>query len=94
MPLSPPRRRPALTVVNLSLANADQNLTEVGTRLTKVDTVNPRPNPKPSKTRQNRNRARHPDTSASTLAVNPSNTPRTNLNKSEQTRTPPNAPTR
>ena len=26
--------------------------------------------------------------------VNPSDTPRTNLNKSEQTRTPPNAPTR
>ena len=47
MPLSPPRRRPALTAGNPSLANADQNLTGVDTRLTKVDTVNPRPNPQP-----------------------------------------------
>ncbi len=39
MPLSPQHRRPSLHVdaVNPNLANADQNLTEVDTRLTKVD---------------------------------------------------------
>ncbi len=35
-----------------------------------------------------------PASPASTLAVTPSDTPRTTLNKSEQTRTPPDAPTR
>ena len=92
MPLSPQRRRPALPTGNPSLANGDQNLTEVDTRLTKVDKgcqnltpSTPTPTPNPSKTQQNRNRARHPDTSASTFAVNPSNTSRTNLNKPEQT---------
>ena len=101
MPLSPQRRRHALTPGNHALANGDQNLTEVDTRLTKVDKgcqnltpSTPAPTPALSKTQQNRNRAHHPGTSASTFAVNPSDTPRTNLNKSEQTRTPPNAPTR
>ncbi len=39
MPLSPPRRhrQPALTPVNHALANADQNLTALDARLTKVD---------------------------------------------------------
>ena len=86
MPLSPQRRRPALHVDagNPNLANAHQNLTEVDTRLTKVDKgcqnltpSTPAPTPNLSKTQQNRNRARHPDTSASTLAVNPSGVSRT-----------------
>ncbi len=73
MPLSPQRHRRVLpaTAVNHALANADQTLTEVDARLTKVDK------------------------GCQKLAiVNPSDTPRTNLNKSEQTRTPPSAPTR
>ena len=48
MPLAPQQhRRPARPAGNHALANADQNLTQVDTRLTKVDTVNPHPNPKP-----------------------------------------------
>ena len=76
MPLSPPRRRRALHAGNHALANADQNLTEVDTRLTglqgltKVDTVNPRPNPSgasrtnlnnPEQIRTNLNAAKRPD---------------------------------
>ena len=37
MPLSPQHPRRALTPVNPNLGNADQNLTEVDARLTKVD---------------------------------------------------------
>ena len=92
MPLAPqPRRRvPHPTAGNHALASVDQNLTEVDARLTKVDSVSPRSNPKPQQTQQNRNRAHYPATSASTLAVNPSGAPRTNLNKPEQIRTNPN----
>ena len=90
MPLSPQQhRRPAL---NPSLANADQNLTEVDTRLTGVDKgcqkltpSTPAPTPNPSKTQQNRN---HPTISTppvSTFTVNPPGRSRTTLNKSEQT---------
>ena len=84
MPLSPQQRRPALHAGNLSFANARQNLTELDTRLTKVDKgcqnltpSTPAPTSNPSKTQQNHNRAHHPDTSASTLAVNPSGVSRT-----------------
>ena len=78
MPLSPQHPRRALTPVNPNLANADQNLTGVDTRLTKVD----------------KSCQKLPKVDTVNPAVNPSNTPRTTLNKSEQTRTPPNAPTR
>ena len=103
MPLSPPRRhRPAHTPVNHALANADQNLTEVDTRWTKVDKgcqkltpTTPATTPNPSKTQQNRNRAHHPDTPS----VNPRCQPRrrtpnnpeqirTNLNKPEHRQAP------
>ena len=110
MPLPPQQRRraPHATAGNPSLASADQNLTKVDTRLTEVDArltkvdkgcqkltpSTPAPTPTPSKTQQNRNRAHYPVNPASTLAVNPSGAPRTNLNKSEQTRTSPSAPTR
>ena len=106
MPLSPQHRRrgPHATAVNHALANADQNLTKVDTRLTKidtrltevdarltkVDTVNPRANPKPQQSTAKPQPARHPVNSASTFAVNPSNTSRTNLNNPEQIRTNPN----
>ncbi len=45
MSLSPQQRRrrtPHATAGNHALANADQTLTEVDTRLPKVDSVNPR----------------------------------------------------
>ena len=91
MPLSPPQRRHALhTPGNPSLTNADQTVTKVDARLTKVDTVNPLHQPQ--------TRAKHGKTAnlptlstpLSTLAVNPSGAPRTTLNKSEQIRTNPN----
>ena len=88
MPLSPHHRR-TLTPGTLSLANADQTLTEVDTRLTKVDKgcqnltpSTPTPTPDPSKTAT---APAIPPPPASTLAVNLSDTPRTTLNKSEQT---------
>ena len=70
MPLSPQRRRPALHADNHALANGCQNLTGVDARLTKVDTVKPRPNPSgasrtnlnnPEQIRTNLNIAKHPD---------------------------------
>ena len=108
MPLSPQRRRPALTPVNLNLAIAHQNLTEVDTRLTKVDKgcqnltpSTPAPTQNPSKTRQNRNRAHHPvNPPCQPLRRTPNNPEqiRTNLNKPEHRqaprpdRPPPNCP--
>ena len=86
MPLSPPRhRRPSLPAGNHALANGDQNLTEVDTRLTKVDkgcqkltAPTPAPTPNPSKTRQNHNRLAIPSTqrqpSLSTLPAHPEQT--------------------
>ena len=113
MPLSPRRRRPAplpslLRRQEPNLANADQTLTEVDTRLTKLDKgcqnltpSTPAPTSNPSKTRQNRSHTHHPDTASVNHRCQPlrriPNNPeqiRTNLNKPEQTRTPPNAPTR
>ena len=73
MPLAPQHRRRAL------YANADQNLTEVDTRLPKLDTVNPCPNPKPQR---NHNRARRSDTPSINLRCQPL---QRTLNKSEQT---------
>ena len=91
-----------LTPGNPSLANADQNLTEVDARLTKVDKgcqkltpSTPAPTPNPSKTQQNRNRAHHPATPSVNLRCQPlrrtPNNPeqiRTNLNKPEHRQTP------
>ncbi len=102
MPLSPPRRHALhIDAVNPNLANADQTLTEVDARWTKVDKgcqkltpSTPAPTPNPSKTQQNRNRTHHPDTPSVNPRCQPLQHTRTNLNKSEQTRTPPNAPTR
>ena len=61
MPL-PPQHRRTLSAVNHALANADQNVTEVDARLTKVDKScqkltpsTPAPTTNPSKTQQNRN---------------------------------------
>ena len=48
MPLSPPQHRLALTAGNPSLTNADQIVTKVDTRLTKVDkTDHCQPPPQP-----------------------------------------------
>ena len=80
MPLPPQRHNPSPT-------NADQTVTKVDTRLTKLTTVNPTPLPNPSKTRQNRTRTHHPDNPI----VNPSGASRTTLNKSEHRRRPPAA---
>ena len=105
MPLSPQRRRPALTPVNLNLANADQTLTEVDIRLTGVDArltkvdkgcqkltpSTPAPTPNPSKTQQNHNRHHHPDTPSVNLRCQPhQHTP----NNPEQIRTNLNKPER
>ena len=67
MPLSPQRRRPIIPAVNHALANADQNLTELDTRLTRVDKgcrkLTPStaaPTPTPSKTQQNHSHATIP----------------------------------
>ena len=91
MPLSPQRRRAPLPSFlrrqEPSLANADQTLTGVDTRLPKLDTVNPCPTPNPSKTPRNRSRARHPDISSVNFRCQPlRHTP----NKPEQIRTNPN----
>ena len=90
MPLSPPHRRyaPHATASNHALANADQNLTALDARLTKVDKgcqkLTPStsaPTPNPSKTQQNRSHPHHPDT----LVVNPRCQPRRRtLNNPEQ----------
>ena len=73
MPLSPQRRRPTIPAVNHAPANADQKLTEVDARLTKVDKgcqkltpSTPAPTPNPSKTRT----IATAPTIPSTLAVN------------------------
>ena len=98
MPFSPQRR-------SLSLTNADQTVTKVDARLTKVDKTYHRQPPLQPQTPATRGAiAPAPAIQtppASTLAVNPSaipaprsGAPRTTLNKSEQTRTSPNAPTR
>ena len=96
---SPPQRRRTLSAVNHALANADQNVTEVDTRLTGVDKScqkltpsTPTPTPDPSKTQQSRNRAHYPVNPASTPAVNPSGASRTTPNNPEQPRTTPNKP--
>ena len=62
MPLPPQHHRHAplpsfLRRQEPNLANADQNLTALDTRLPKLDTVNPRSNPQPQ---QNHNHTRHP----------------------------------
>ena len=106
MPLSPQRRRrrrPLYAAAgNHALANADQNLTGVDTRLTKVDKgcqkltpSTPAPTPNPSKTQQNHNRHHHPDTPSVNLRCQPhQHTPnnpeqiRTNLNKPEHRQAP------
>ena len=82
MPLSPQRRRAPLPSFlrrqEPSLANACQNLTEVDTRLTGVD----------------KGCQKLATVNPSAIPAPHPNTPRTNLNNPEQTRTPPNAPTR
>ena len=106
MPPSPQHRRPAPHPSFLRRqepnANADQNLTEVDARLTKVDKgcqkltpSTPTPTPNPSKTQQNRNRAHHPDTPSvnprcQSLRHTPNNPEqiRTNLNKPEHRQAP------
>ena len=82
MPLSPQHRRRVLpTAGNHALANADQNLTEVDTRLTKVDTVNPRPHPKPQQNTAKPQPPHHLDTSSVNLHCQPH---RRTPNKPEQ----------
>ncbi len=91
----------ALTPVNPNLANGCQNLTEVDTRLTKVDKgcqkltpSTPAPTPNPSKTQQSRNRAHRPvNLRCQPLRRTPNNPNnpeqiRTTLNKSEHRQTP------
>ena len=95
MPLSPPQRRHALhTPGNPSLTNADQTVTKVDARLTKVDKTDHRqPLPHPQTPAKHGAIATAPaiqSTPLSTLVVNPSGASRTNLNKSEQIRTNPN----
>ena len=91
MPLLPQQRRrpPQAAAGNQTLTNADQTVTKVD----KTDHRQPPP--------QTQTPAKHgtiataPITSpppVSTPAVNPSGTPRTTLNKSEQIRTDPNKP--
>ena len=98
MSLSPPQHQPALTPANPSLTNADQTVTKVDTRLTRVDkTCHRQPPPQPQTPAKHGKTApapTTPSTPVSTLAVNPSGTSRTTLNRSEQTRTPPNVLTR
>ena len=94
MPLSPQRRRPTLPAVNPTLTNTDQIVTKVDTRLTKVDKSDHRqPPPQPQTPAKHSTIATAPTIPpppVSTPAVNPSGTPRTTLNKSEQIRTTPN----
>ena len=84
MPLPPQRRNPSLT-------NADQTVTKVDTRLTKVDKTDhcqPPPQPQtPAKHGKTANPPTTPSTPLSTPAVNLSGTSRTNLNNTEQIRT-------
>ena len=83
MPLPPQQhRRPARPDANPNLANGCQNLTEVDTRLTKVDKScqnltpsAPAPTPTSSKTQQNRNPPTISTPPASTFTVNPSGAP-------------------
>ena len=93
MSLSPQRRHPA---GNHALTNADQTVTKVDTRLTKVDkTDHSQPPSQPQTPAKHSTIATAPaisSTPLSTLAVNPSGTPRTNLNNPEQIRTDPNKP--
>ena len=81
MPLPPQRRRPIIPAGNHTLANGDQNLTEVDARLPKVDTANPRANPKPQQNTAQDRKPNHPDTSI----VNPRCQPLRRIpNKPEQ----------
>ena len=67
-----------------NLANADQNLTKVDKGCQNLTPSTPASTPNPSKTQRNRKFSHHPDTPASTLAVNPSSASRTTLNNPEQ----------
>ena len=93
-----------LTEVDARLTEVDIRLTKVDARLTEVDKTchrQPPPQPKTSAKHSESANPTVPTTPSSTFAVNPSaipapysGAPRTNLNKPEQTRTAPNAPTR
>ena len=94
MPLSPQPRRRTLTPGNQTLTNGDQIVTKVDTRLTKVDKTDQRQSPPPLRTPAEHGTIATAPATLSTPAVNPSGASRATLNKSEQIRTNPNAPTR